>query len=187
MKWAVVLLLGLGACQSTTLGPYTPPSEAQRDTTAAELLSRQGADAIATDLPRAESLLREALTKDLFHGPAHNNLGVVFLKQDKLYEAANEFEWARKLLPNSPDPRVNLALVMERAGRREEAFRAFESALEVAPDCLAAIQGASLSAVKDGRDESRLGGWLHTIQLRGESDQWRAWATEQSTRGGRSQ
>jgi hypothetical protein len=50
----------------------------------------------------------EALSADLFFGLAHNNLGVLYLKEDKLYEAANEFEWARKLMPGHPDPRMNL-------------------------------------------------------------------------------
>jgi tetratricopeptide (TPR) repeat protein len=170
------MLLGLVACRSTAVGPYTPPSESQRETTAAEKLSREGADQIATDLSKAEALLREALTKDLFYGPAHNNLGVVFLKQHRLYEAANEFEWARKLLPDSPDPRVNLALVMEEAGRSDEAFRAYEAALEVAPDCLAAVQGAAVCAVRHGREDSRIDGWVRTIRLRGENEVWRNWA-----------
>jgi tetratricopeptide (TPR) repeat protein len=187
MRWAITLVLILTACRSSPVGPYTPPTDSERQTTVAEKLNREGADAIATDLPKAEALLREALTKDLFYGPAHNNLGVVFLKQHRLYEAANEFEWARKLLPDSPDPRVNLALVMEQAGRGNDAFRAYEAALEVAPDCLAAIQGAAVCAVRHGRDDSRIDGWLQTIQLRGESLDWRTWAAEQSVRGGRSQ
>jgi tetratricopeptide (TPR) repeat protein len=184
MRGFMFVALGLVACRSTTVGPYTPPSETQRETAAAELLNRQGAEAMARDLERAEGLLRDALTKDLFYGPAHNNLGVVFLKQDKLYEAANEFEWARKLLPDSPDPRVNLALVMERAGRSDEAFRAYEAALEVAPDCVAATEGAALCAVRHARSETRLDGWLRTIALRGETSEWRTWAAAQGARGG---
>jgi Flp pilus assembly protein TadD len=48
---------------------------------------------------KAERLLREALTADLWHGPAHNDLGVIHLRRNELYEAASEFEWARKLMP----------------------------------------------------------------------------------------
>jgi tetratricopeptide (TPR) repeat protein len=178
------VVLGLAACRSTPVGPYLPPSEGRRETVAAERLSREGADLMTIDLEKAEGLLREALTKDLFFGPAHNNLGVVFLKQDRLYEAANEFEWARKLLPDSPDPRVNLALVMERAGRNDEAFRAYEAALEVAPDCVAATEGAALCAVRHGREETRLVGWLRTIALRGETEEWRTWAAARAAKGG---
>src|SRR5258706_15322252 len=80
------------ACRSTAIGPYNPPTEAARDTTKAEKLNREAADLIASDATKAEQLLREALTADIFFGPAHNNLGVLFLNQRKLYEAASEFE-----------------------------------------------------------------------------------------------
>lgn len=182
MTWTRILAaswivsLSLASCRSTASGPYSPLAEGSRDTTAAEKLNREAADLIETAPADAEVLLREALTKDVFYGPAHNNLGVVFMNQGKLYEAANEFEWARKLLPDSPDPRVNLALTMERAGRTEDAFRSYLAALEVAPECVAAMQGASAIAVSDHRDHERLGRWLGDVALRGESSEWRSWA-----------
>jgi Tfp pilus assembly protein PilF len=171
-----VLALALAACRSTSTGPYTPLAEGTRDTAAAEQLNRKAADLIDTAPMEAETLLREALTKDIFYGPAHNNLGVVYLSQGKLYEAANEFEWARKLLPDSPDPRVNLALTMERAGRTEEAFRGYVAALEVAPECVAAMQGAAKIIVSRAGDDARLAHWLDGIALRAEDERWRAWA-----------
>jgi Tfp pilus assembly protein PilF len=109
--------LALVACRATPAGPYTPPAASSRNSTEAERLNRLAADLIEGDPVEAEKLLREALTKDLYCGPAHNNLGVLYLKEEKLYEAANEFEWAKKLMPGHPDPRVNLALVLERAGK----------------------------------------------------------------------
>jgi len=143
------------------------------------------ADLLASDPERAETILREALTADLFFGPAHNNLGVLFLKQDKLYEAANEFEWAKKLLPGHPDPRVNLALVMERAGRTEEACASYEAALEVWPDYLPALQGlASLTLRGGDQEDPRLDGWLQEIGLRGQDD-WGGWARRELIRRGK--
>lgn len=187
MKWAQVLAvclvaLSLASCRATTAGPYSPLAEGSRDTSAAEKLNRKAADLIDTAPADAESLLREALTKDVFYGPAHNNLGVVYMNQGKLYEAANEFEWARKLLPDSPDPRVNLALTMERAGRSEDAFRGYVAALEVAPECVGAMQGAAKMTVFRGRPDDRLAGWLDGIALRGEDEQWRAWALDAKVR-----
>ena len=114
--WAIALIVGLGSCRSPASGPYSPPTGGPRQTAEAEVLTKQAAEIIETDPERAEQLLREALTHDLFFGPAHNNLGVLHLKRGKLYEAAGEFEWARKLMPGHPDPRVNLALTLERAG-----------------------------------------------------------------------
>jgi len=57
-------------------------------------LTHEAATLIDADPATAEKLLREALTADLYHGPAHNNLGVLYLKMSppKLYEAASEFE-----------------------------------------------------------------------------------------------
>ncbi len=111
----LVVCLGalIASCRSTQPTAYTPPQEEARDTAKAERLTREAADMIYSDPERAESLLREALAADIFHGPAHNDLGVVFLERGELYEAAHEFEWARKLMPGHPDPRINLALVME--------------------------------------------------------------------------
>lgn len=175
-----VLGVSLVACRAAPVGPYTTLGEGSRSTTEAEALNRRGADRIHEDPAQAEVLLREALTKDLFFGPAHNNLGVLYLAQGKLYEAANEFEWARKLLPGNPDPRINLALCMERAGRTEEALRAYDSALEVAPESLAAMQGAAVLAVRRGQQEPRLDSWLTEIAMRGEDARWQDWARAQS-------
>jgi tetratricopeptide (TPR) repeat protein len=152
------------------------PGEADRETSVAEKMNREAADLIDSNPARAEALLRDALTRDLFFGPAHNNLGVVFLHQKKLYEAAHEFEWARKLLPGNPDPRVNLALTLESAGRLGEAFKTYETALEVAPDDLAAIEGLASLALSTGRDEPRLRGWLQQISLGATETVWTSWA-----------
>jgi tetratricopeptide (TPR) repeat protein len=180
VRWFSIPLFGMlmAACRTGPTGPYTPLTEGTRDTNAAEKLNREAADLIESAPDEAEERLREALTKDVFFGPAHNNLGVVFMNQGKLYEAANEFEWARKLLPDSADPRVNLALTMERAGRTEEAFRGYVAALEVAPECVAAMQGAARIIVTAHREDDRLPRWLNAIALRGEDERWRAWAIE---------
>jgi tetratricopeptide (TPR) repeat protein len=185
---AVLFLAGLGlvaGCRTQgASGPYEVPGEADRATSVAETLNRQAADLIEKDPAKAEALLREALTKDLFYGPAHNNLGVIFLHQQKLYEAAHEFEWARKLLPGNPDPRVNLALTLERAGRLGEAFKTYETALEVAPEDLAAIEGLASLAVRTGRDDPRLQAWLEQIALGATDARWAAWARGRLTKAG---
>ncbi len=177
----LLLALVLAGCATTPVGPYSPPTEEERDTTRAERLSREAADLIPDDLEHAEQLLREALTADLFHGPAHNNLGVVFLKQEKLYEAAQEFEWAKKLMPGSPDPRVNLALVMEAAGKTDEALNGYASALEVRSEYLPAMQGMARLLVRE-RSDNRLGPMLDEIVLRSSDAAWRDWAALELTR-----
>ena len=172
----LLCLLAAGCAFTKAVGPYTPPVAAARNTAEAERLTREAADLIANDPAHAEALLREALTADLFHGPAHNNLGVVFLEQGELYEAAGEFEWARKLMPGHPDPRVNLALALDRAGRVDEAFESYEAALDVYPGYLPAVQGLARLVVRSRRQDSRTESWLDQVALEGETAEWRDWA-----------
>jgi tetratricopeptide (TPR) repeat protein len=180
---AGALALGFGSCKSSSGdGPYEASTEERRDVARALELNARAADRLQSDPEGAEALLREALTADLFCAPAHNNLGVVFLEQGKLYEAAGEFEWARKLLPGHPDPRVNLALVLESAGKVDEALASYEAALEVQPGYLPAIQGAARLAVREGREDERLEGWLGEIAMRGSREQWRNWAAAELAR-----
>jgi Tfp pilus assembly protein PilF len=173
----------LAACKAARpRGPYDAQAESQRDSVKAEHLTREAADLIESEPERAEKLLRQALSMDLYFGPAHNNLGVVFLAQGKRYEAAQEFEWAKKLLPGHPDPRVNLGLCFEDAGRLDETLEHYATALEVHPGYLPAIQGAASATLRMGRPDQRLRGWLDEIALRGESADWRGWAIQQRTR-----
>jgi tetratricopeptide (TPR) repeat protein len=174
--WILWLAAACGAPKPTS-GPYSPPTEAERSTVQAALLTRQAAELIHGDPARAEALLRAALAHDLYFGPAHNNLGVVFLERGLRYEAANEFEWAKKLMPTHPDPRVNLAILLDQVGRSEDALTNFTAALEVYPGYLPALQGLALTTLRSSRDHPQLDHWLDTIALHRESRYWRGWAT----------
>ena len=184
MSWAAVLLVALTACQSapTAPNPYSPVSATTRNTVEAERLTREATEWMHDDPAKAEAILREALTADLFFGPAHNNLGVLFLKQGKRYDAASEFEWARKLMPGHPDPRVNLAITLEEAGRVDDALASYSAALEVAPTYLPAIQGLARLSIRSGRENEHLEQWLETIALQGQDRTWIEWAKRESNR-----
>lgn len=181
--WTCVAALSVAAGCSTPGpvagdggGPYEPARAGSRDPLRAQELTLQAIDLMQSDPKKAEELLRGALGADLWHGPAHNNLGVLYLRQEQLYEAANEFEWARKLMPGHPDPRMNLAFVMERAGRVDEALATYETALEVYPGHIASMQALARLTVREGRSDDRLDGWLREIALRGDTAEWREWA-----------
>lgn len=175
----MLMLLTAGCAGNRTTGPYNAPTEVKRNPLEAQRLTQQAAGLMENDPPKAEKLLREALTFDLYHGPAHNNLGVLHLKRGELYEAANEFEWARKLMPGHPDPRLNLALTLERAGRIDEALAACDSALEVYPGHIATTQELARLQLRNKRADSRTHGLLEEIVMRGDSEQWRQWARRQ--------
>src|SRR6185503_3230291 len=101
---AFALLFCISACASSPASP----TQHDPDPKLAHELTLQALDVIESDPARAEELLNAALKADLYHGPAHNDMGVLYLRQSRLYEAANEFELARKLMPGTPDPRLNL-------------------------------------------------------------------------------
>jgi len=162
--------------------PFTPDGEhpLRNQQLAAELTSR-AAELISEDPAEAACLLREALDADLFHGPAHNNLGIIHLQNGKLYEAAEEFDWARRLMPGHPDPRINLGLALERGGKVDEALDAYASAMEVYPNHLPAMQALARLQLRSGRADDETLSVLSEIRHRS-SDEWRAWAAQQLSR-----
>lgn len=184
----LLLLLASPSCRTSDplplapTSPYQEQTAADRKTAEAERLSDQAADLVARDPVQAEALLREALGSDLFFGPAHNNLGVLLLKQGKLYQAANEFEWARKLMPGHPDPRVNLAITLEKAGKTDEAIAGYSAALEVYPEYLPAMQGLACLMLRSGRQDPRLRTWLESVSFRADDPIWSAWARDELVR-----
>ncbi|MFG0318446.1 MAG: tetratricopeptide repeat protein [Planctomycetota bacterium JB042] len=173
---AAALVVALVGCASPDGGAYRTPSEESRNTVEAQRLNRLAADRLeGDDLDAAERLLAEAIGEDLWYGPAHNNLGVVHLKRGDLYEAAHEFEAARKLMPGHPDPRMNLGIALERAARVDEAIAAYAAALEVYSDHLPAMQAMARLQVSAGRVDERTEGLLREIAMRGDAT-WRDWA-----------
>lgn len=170
-------------CAARRTGPYAPAPDALRNPLEAQRLTMRAVEVMESDPPKAQQLLRAALTADLFHGPAHNNLGVLLLNEGSLYEAAEEFEWARKLMPGHPDPRMNLALTLERAGLVGEAIHAYESALAVYADHIPTIQALARLQARSGRADERTTRLLEGIALRGETEQWRQWARDRLHRG----
>lgn len=162
-------------------GPYRPQSVQSRDSLEAQRLTQIAADLVESDPTEAERVLRQALDHDLHHGPAHNNLGIIYLSQGRLYDAAGEFEWARKLMPGHPDPRVNLGLTLERAGRMGEAIDAYEAAIESRPAHLPAIQALARCQLRHNRVDSQTPALLGDIALRGDPG-WQMWARKQLAR-----
>ena len=186
MKYVVaafILLPCISSCTSSTarISP-THDDDASHDPGNAHALTLEALNFIESDSAKAEELLNAALKADLYHGPAHNDLGVLFLRQSRLYEAANEFELARKLMPGNPEPRLNLGLTLEKAGLNEQAFDAYNAALEVSPGHIRTIQAIARLTLRTDRKNDRLMGMLEDITLRGETNNWRNWAHDQMSR-----
>jgi Tfp pilus assembly protein PilF len=150
-------------------------SASDRNQQLAAELTRQASGLIHSDPDEAMRLLRLATEADLFYGPAHNNMGVVLLNRGQLYEAAEEFDWARRLMPGHPDPRINLGIALERGGKVEDAEEAYASAIEVYPGHLPAVQAMARLHIRSGLHTEETEELLQEIILRG-SDEWRHWA-----------
>lgn len=177
-----LMTLALAGC-GTSRGPYTSTGEQRRDIAKAEQLYQKAVAEIADhQLDDAEKLLRETLTYDLYHGPAHNNLGVILLGQSKLYDAAEEFEWSRKLLPGHPEPRVNLAITLERGGRHSDALEAAQSALEVRPGHLGALKTIAWITINQGQGDQSTIAHLDAIVARADQPDWQDWARQERIR-----
>lgn len=172
---AALMVIGCGSAR----GPYSTDGSTTRDVAKAEDHYQSALAALAvtpSDDQSAETLLREALGYDLYHGAAHNNLGVLLLKQDRLYDAAEEFEWARKLLPGHPEPRVNLAIALERGGKHADALDAARTALEVRPGNLPAIKTIAVIQIREALTDDTTRVHLDAIITRSNDPVWRAWA-----------
>lgn len=183
---ACVLVVGGAGCSSGVHRPHTSAVDSPRNPLEAQRLTQEAASVLESDPGRAERLLRDALTADLFHGPAHNNLGVIYLSRDEMYLAAEEFEWARRLMPGHPDPRLNLAMTLERVGRFDDALDEYRSALEVYPGHIQTVQALTRCRLRyDGehaKHDPEVAADLQDIALRGDGPEWREWARRQLAR-----
>jgi Tfp pilus assembly protein PilF len=139
---AIAALLAL--CVLGSYGCSVLPHAKRQYTTVAADPSRDEARAIAETKraarlvrrekwDKAEEALQDALLADVAYGPAHNNLGNVYLRQGKLYLAAWEFEYAAKLMPERPEPNYNLGMVYEQAEQLDQAIDYYSKACQMAP------------------------------------------------------
>ncbi|MBL8991603.1 MAG: tetratricopeptide repeat protein [Phycisphaerae bacterium] len=181
----VIAAASLGGCGSAG-GAQDAGAPISRNTAEAQRLTDMAREDVDRDPAAAERLLCRAIGADAFFGPAHNNLGVLLLRgpEPRLYEAAQRFEWARKMMPGNPDPRVNLAMTLERAGQTDEALACYRSALDVAPEHVPALQGLAGILIRSGRTDETTQRALRIIAVQGTTEQWRQWARLQAAKGG---
>ena len=170
-------LLSFSGCASNKRQAGAVADSVRNQQLAAELTNK-AIDLLFDDPIEAERVLRQAIQADLYYGPAHNNLGVLHLNRDELYEAAEEFDWARRLMPGHPDPRINLGLVFERGGKIEDALDAYVSAIAVYPNHLPATQALARCQIRYGYRDEWTDNLLETIVYRG-SVEWKLWARTQ--------
>jgi Flp pilus assembly protein TadD len=157
----------------------TLPDQPHRDTETARKLSAEALDLIAAgELDRAEEKLKAALEADLFFGPAHNNLGTVYYRQEQYYRAAWEYQYAAKLMPHQAEPRNNLGMVYEAVGRLDEAAGSYAEALELEPEAVEITANLARVYVRQNRKDAETRKLLEDVVLKDDRPQWVSWARE---------
>ena len=161
----------------------TVQTDPLRETDVAKRYASQGlAHLDAGRLDEAEQAFREALAADVEHGPAHNNLGKVYYQQQDWYQAAWEFEYARKLMPNRPEPRNNLGLVLEQVGKLDDAVNHFREAVGLAPDNIRYRANLARALIRRGDRTEEVRVLLQQILDQDTRPQWLIWAKQQLIR-----
>ena len=178
----IATLMGTGCTRWSKLSSrsYTTVSErSQEKATKAKQLNTQGLEALErSDLSKAEKLFGDALAVDVNYGPAHNNLGQVFLRQNKLYLAAWEFEFASQLLPERTESLINLGLVYETAGQLEIAQEHYEMAHARKPRDPEALANLARVTIKLDGDPDEIHWLLTELVMHDSRRQWSDWAKD---------
>jgi tetratricopeptide (TPR) repeat protein len=169
--FAGAILLACAGCAPAPTRSTPEPREASPEQTMPQpALARSDHELLA---------LQSRVQERPFDGAARNSLGVAYLQQGRLGEAAAEFDEARRLLPGRPDPRLNLGLVFERSGRLHDSLAMYQSALDVDQDCMPAKQAVAHMRTLLAKNGADLTALLNEIALRGQTPTWRAWAQAQ--------
>ncbi len=184
---ALFTLLILSACASQRPAPSSGDS-AIPDPAAAEQLAVQAGRLLDSEPAKAEAMLQEAVRLDPACGVAYNNLGVIAMNRPSssaapdLFAAAEYFQAAGRLMPGRPDPRMNLGLVMERAGRLDDALAAYASAVDASPNHVPSLQALTSLEFRLDRTTTRTIEHLKAISLHSPDPAWRDWAKDKLLR-----
>lgn len=177
---AMLLAVFTMGCQMDKPRPpeyKTVAPDPMRATQQARLHNEQAAGMLDRgDLAGAEKELKAALAEDAYFGPAHCNLGAVYLRQNQFYTAALEFQYAAKLMPKRSEPLNNLGMLYEKVSKYPEAEKAYEDALRIEPDNVAIEGNLARLYVRQGRNDDRLRQMLSDIALRDTRPGWVSWA-----------
>lgn len=95
----------------------------------------------AGDLAKAEELCARWIAEKPDNDRPHIVLGKLYARTEQLDEALAQFEMARDLNPQSPEPFCGAAGVFLKSGMPEDAITEFKAALGLRPDYAPALKG----------------------------------------------
>jgi len=131
--------------------------------------------AVQGNLEEEARCYSQAIRSDPSNGEAHNNLGVVHLERGEYYTAAQHFAAAGRLLPEAPQPAYNLGLLLEQAGKPEQAAEQYERATALAPGELAYKECLARALIRCGGAKSRVRALLQECLELEVRPEWVSW------------
>jgi tetratricopeptide (TPR) repeat protein len=106
---------------------------------------------------RAVQLYQQSLQQSQELGLVWNNLGLLMMERDNYLDAADMFQTAADLMPESAEPLYNLGLIYSRRGYDEKAMGYYEKALVRQSSHPASLRAAVLACKQlDRADEPSL-------------------------------
>jgi tetratricopeptide (TPR) repeat protein len=135
----------------------------------------------------SETLFEHALRVTGPNPVAHTNLGVEFLRTDRLREAEAHFEAAVRLRPRNADARAGLGSVAARQKRFEQARHHYRLALRLAPDLWEPYAGQGYGAAQRGEIANSIAYYFDAVRLAPERAALRVNLAEALASAGRTQ
>lgn len=117
------------------------------------------------DLQGAEYAFRQALQLDPSLAAARNFLGNIFMQQNRLDVALQEYTEAIKANPNFSEAYYNLGLVLHQQGEKEAAIIAYRQSLVIDPTRAAALYNLGLALYEQGQLEDAIAAYQKAINL----------------------
>lgn len=162
---------------TTTVAYSTLPPQGTQINVEAKRLNDEGLRAFDHGrIEKAEAFFRQSLEEDANFGPAHNNLGQLYLAQHQLYLAAWEFEYASNLMPGLVEPIVNQGLAYETAEMLDQAATYYSEAVAKNPRHAIAISSLARVRIKQGAPGDEIGYLLDQLILHDGREHWVQWA-----------
>ncbi|MEM8734783.1 MAG: tetratricopeptide repeat protein [Planctomycetota bacterium] len=157
-----------------TAGPETPleslfSTEYERATHAL----RKGKTA------KALSLLTSIAEANPSHGPALNNLGLIYYEKRQLPLAAAHFSRASELMPSNPTPLNNLGMAYEAGGKVDDALACYEQAHALSPASPLYLGNLVRLKIRLGIVDDLVIAQLEELAFVDDRPDWIDWADEQ--------
>jgi len=119
----------------------------------------------AGQLSVAEQTLRALVTAEPDNADAWCFLGIALGRQEKLDEAVNSFDQARRLRPDFADAHANLGITLVRQRHIDAAVVHLRDALALKPDHLFALNSLGNALAEQGRLEEAIATLRHALEL----------------------